>query len=92
MTRWFLILLLLASCSPLSLGRPFKVHPGVALKPGHDRTEDVLRKMGPPYRHAVDGRGRVLFTYLWADGEGGGEKCVVAFNENGVVSLVELSP
>ena len=32
------------------------------------------------------------FTYLWADGEGNGEKAVIAFNKNEVIYLIEVSP
>jgi len=83
---------LLAQCSPIRLGSRFKVRPTEAIKVGHDHQKDVVKKMGPPYRRSVDPKGRTLFTYVWTDGEGKGEKCTVAFNKNGVVALVEVSP
>ena len=83
---------ILTHCSPITLGNRFKVRPTQAVKVGHDHQKDVLKKMGPPYRRNVDPNGRTLFTYVWADGKGSGEKCTIAFNKNGVVTLVEVSP
>lgn len=85
-------LCMLTQCSPIRLGARFKARPTEAIKVGHDRQADVLKKMGTPYRRSVDPKGRSLFTYVWTDGEGNGEKCTVAFNKNGVVALVEVSP
>lgn len=82
----------LVGCSPILLGSKFKVRPTEAIKVGHDHQKDVLKKMGNPYRRSVDPKGRTLFTYVWTDGKGSGEKCTVAFNKNGIVSLVEVSP
>lgn len=87
-----LILALLPHCASLSLGRPFAVNPSEALKVGHDTKKDVLQKMGAPYRQLTDPRGREIFTYVWTDGEGAGQKCTVAFNKNGLVTFVEVSP
>ena len=83
---------LLTACGPLSLGRHFKINPSTDIKIGHDQQKDVLRKMGQPFRRAVDAKGRQIFTYLWADGDGGGRKCTIAFNKNGVVSIIEVVP
>jgi len=83
-------LFLLQACAPLSMGRPFRVNPEIALKPGHDSRGDVLSKMGQPFRKSVDAQGREMFTYLWADGKGGGQKCIVLFNKNKTVALVEV--
>ena len=47
--------------------------------------------MGQPYRRTLDTRGRVLLTYVWADGQGGGETCLVALNEDGIVALVDVT-
>ena len=83
---------LLTACGPLSLGRHFKINPSTDIKIGHDQQKDVLRKMGQPFRRAVDAKGRQIFTYLWADGDGAGRKCTIAFNKNGVVSIIEVVP
>ena len=82
----------LTACGPLTLGRHFKLNPSADLKIGHDQQKDVLRKLGQPFRRAVDAKGRQIFTYLWADGKGAGKKCTIAFNKNGVVSIVEVVP
>ncbi|MEC9071330.1 MAG: hypothetical protein VX938_03085 [Myxococcota bacterium] len=94
--RWLCAALLAASlvtpaCGGAQLGRPYP-EPTTTLKVGYDREEDVLAKMGAPYRRTLDSRGRMLFTYLWADGEGAGQSCLVAFNEDGIVSLVDVAP
>jgi hypothetical protein len=88
------VLLLCGSlaCGPLWLGARFPINPQTDLKIGHDQKSDVLRKMGRPYRTFVDSEGREVFTYLWADGEGNGEKAVIAFNKNEVIYLIEVSP
>ena len=80
------------ACGPLWLGARFPVNPQTDLKIGHDQKSDVLRKMGRPYRTFVDSDGREVFTYLWADGEGNGQKAVIAFNKNNIVYLIEVSP
>ncbi len=80
------------ACGPLGLGARFPVNPQTDLKIGHDQKSDVLRKMGRPYRSFVDSDGREVFTYLWADGRGNGEKAVIAFNKNNVIYLIEVSP
>ena len=46
--------------------------------------------MGPPYRSVIDKRGQEVLTYVWADGRGGGEKCLIVLNKNGIVSVVEV--
>ena len=88
------VLLLCGSvaCGPLWLGARFPINPQTDLKIGHDQKSDVLRKLGRPYRTFVDSAGREVFTYLWADGEGNGEKAVIAFNKNNVIYLIEVSP
>lgn len=86
------LIALLSGCSALVLGAPFKVNPTQAIKVGHDAKKDVLRKMGSPYRRLQDPKGREIFTYVWADGKGRGEKCTIAFNKNGLVTLVEVTP
>ena len=80
------------ACGPLWLGARFPVNPQTDLKIGHDQKSDVLRKMGRPYRKFVDSEGREVFTYLWADGKGNGQKALIAFNKNNVVYLIEVSP
>ncbi|MBI2377838.1 MAG: hypothetical protein HYV07_27800 [Deltaproteobacteria bacterium] len=77
-------------CVSVPIGRRVSADPRTALKVGHDRQSDVLSKLGPPYRKFVDSRGHEVFAYLWADGEGAAEKCLVAFNEVGAVYLVEV--
>ena len=74
-------MLFLQACAPLSMGRPFRVNPEIALKPGHDSRGDVISKMGQHFRKSLDSQGREIFTYLWADGKGGGQKCIVLFNK-----------
>ena len=80
----------LGACGATSLGRHFD-DPTQLVKVGYDREEDVVAKMGRPYRRTLDTRGRVLLTYIWADGSGGGETCIVALNEVGIVSLVDVA-
>jgi hypothetical protein len=81
----------LVACAAPGLGHRFAMNPN-DLKVGHDEKEDVLRKMGQPYRRFVDSKGREVFVYVWADGQGNGEKCIIAFNEDDAVYLVEVSP
>jgi hypothetical protein len=96
--RRFVLLIVVAlvcgslACTPIWLGRRFQADPQTALKVGHDQKSDVLRKMGRPYRKFVDSQGREVFTYLWADGNGNGQKAVIAFNKNNVIYLIEVSP
>ena len=80
-----------AGCSSLRLGAKFKVDPMSAIKIGHDTKKDVLHKMGQPKRRSIDSEGREIFTYIWANGEGAGQVCTVAFNKNDVVYVVENS-
>ena len=87
-----LVLILSPACSSLEIGSRFTVNPNQALKPGHDSKKDVLQKMGSPYRRLTDPKGREIFTYVWTDGEGNGQKCTVAFNKNGLVTFVEVTP
>ena len=35
--------------------------------------------------------GRTILVYLWADGDGHGEKCVIGFNEVGLVHSIEVT-
>ncbi len=80
---------MLSSCAPLRLGHPFRIAPS-KVKVGHDQKRDVIAKMGPPYRSVIDKRGQEVLTYVWADGRGGGEKCLIVLNKNGIVSVVEV--
>jgi hypothetical protein len=92
----FLVASLLAclalACSSFRLGRRLKADPQTELKIGHDQKADVERKLGRPFRSFVDSEGREVYTYLWADGEGHGQKVLIAFNKNDVVYLIEVSP
>ena len=93
--RWGLMFALIfatAACASTSLGRRFAVNPLDAIKVGHDQKKDILKKMGRPYRRSVDSRGREVFTYLWADGKGAGQKCTIGFNKSDVVYVVEVYP
>ena len=85
---WFGVL----GCAGIALGQHFPVRPETAIKVGHDTKKEVLQKMGDPYRQAVDPAGRTILTYLWTDGKGKGEKCTIALNSSGVVSVVLVSP
>ncbi len=82
---------LLAACSPLTLGRDFGDGPQ-KIKVGYHTAKDVVQIMGPPYRQTIDPNGREIYTYLWADGAGGGRKCVIAFNKLHEVVVVEITP
>jgi len=86
-----IISLLSVACGGVQLGQPYP-EPTTTLKIGYDREEDVLAKMGPPYRRTLDSRGRLLLTYIWADGQGAGQSCLVALNEDGIVALVDVAP
>ena len=85
-----IVSLVFGACGGVQLGRPFP-EPTSTLKIGYDREADVIAKMGAPYRRTLDSRGRLLLTYLWADGEGQGQTCLVALNEDGVVALVDVA-
>lgn len=82
---------LLAACSPLTLGRDFGDTPQ-KIKIGHHTAKDVVGMMGPPYRRTIDPSGHEIYTYLWADGTGGGSKCVIAFNKQSEVVVIEVTP
>ena len=82
----------LAGCGSMGLGVRFPINPSTDIKIGHDRVADVVRKMGTPYRRFTDAKGREILTYVWADGKGSGQKCVVAFNEAGLAYVVEVAP
>lgn len=84
--------LALSACSPVVLGRRLGVDPRLTFKVGHHEKADVLRELGEPYRRFTDSQGNEVFTYLWVDGLGGGQKCTVAFNQNNVIYLVEVVP
>ena len=86
------MVLLVTACGPRSIGRRFSMNATSQVKVGHDQKRDVLHKLGQPVRRSVDGTGGEIFTYLWADGRGSGHKCIVVFNKNGVVSLVQVIP
>ncbi len=87
-----LALVLAGGCASTRIGTPFATDPLRELKIGYDQKEDVVRKMGRPQRSFVDSQGHEVFTYLWADGKGHGQKCVIAFNDNNVVYLIEVAP
>ncbi len=79
-------------CATVSLGRQFAADPRTTVKVGLHSKQDIVAAVGPPVRTFLDSRGREVFTYLWADGRGAGEKCLIAFNENAIVYLVECTP
>ena len=87
-----LVVVLQFGCASLHIGREFEQRPETSIRVGYHTVTDVEALMGQPYRKAVDGQGRQVYTYLWADGRGSGEKCIVAFNKNDIVYLVEVSP
>ena len=76
----------------LAIIRIVQFDPLSEIKIGHDQKQDVLRKMGPPYRAFVDSRGHEVLTYVWANGKGAGRKYLIALNENDVVYLIEVAP
>ncbi len=80
------------ACGPMTIGRPFSVNPEVSIKVGHDQKKDVLKKMGQPFRRNKDAEGREIYTYVWADGKGGGQKCIIVFNKAQTVAIVEVVP
>jgi|GEM_PF-2691583 len=83
------MLLILLGCAPITLGSPFKTDPH-KIKVAHHTKKDVEVMMGQPFRKSVDAKGREIYTYLWADGQGGGMKCIIAFNEEDKVMFVEV--
>lgn len=82
----------ITGCFPVTLGKRFQSDPRSTVKIGFHQEGDVIALMGRPYRKSVDESGRTILVYLWADGEGDGEKCVIGFNELGVVHSLEVSP
>jgi len=86
-----LLLATLAACAPITVGRRLTADPRSELKVGYDAKADVQKKLGQPYRKTVDSKGHEVWTYVWADGNGGGQKYTVAFNGADVVFLVEAS-
>ena len=95
-TSLFLMLILLGICSisvgcaPAFLGRPFSQNPTREVKVGFDQQKDVLRKLGAPYRQHTDEQGNLFFVYIWSDGEQSARKCIVMFNPQGLVSIVNV--
>lgn len=81
---------MIGACAPLTLGRRFTINPSKEIKVGYDTLSDVERKMGPAYRKSRDSSGCLILTYLWADGKGSGQKCIILFNKNEIVALVEV--
>lgn len=79
-----------SACLPTHLGHPFSPDPERELKVGFDQKRDVIRKLGAPYRTHSDEQGNTLFVYLWSDGDRRGRKCVIMFNTQGVVSIVNV--
>ena len=79
-----------SACTPPHLGRPFSQNPLREIKVGFDQKKDVSRKLGQPYRTHTDEKGNSFFVYLWSDGMNRGRKCVVMFNPQGLVSIVNV--
>lgn len=95
LTKWILSLLLACSligvsCTPPELGRRFSRNPLQKVKVGFDQQKDVYRKLGQPYRQQSDAQGNTFFVYLWADGVSQGRKCIIMFNAQGLVSMVNV--
>ena len=86
------LVVFISGCFPVSLGRQFQSDPRSTLKVGFHKEGDVIALMGRPFRKSVDDSGRTILVYLWVDGEGDGEKCVIGFNEMGVVHSIEVTP
>ena len=86
------LMIVISGCFPVTLGRKFQSDPRSTLKVGFHKEADVVALMGRPFRRSMDDSGRTILVYLWADGEGEGEKCVVGFNEMGVVHSIEVTP
>ena len=88
----FILLLQPVSCAPaLRLGRYFD-DSCLKVKEGYHTKQDVIRIMGEPYSRETDPQGRRIFVYFWADGRGGGRKCLIVFNNKAEVMLKELVP
>lgn len=85
----FVVFGFLMACAPAKLGQRFRVSPREAVKLGVDNRTTVQSTLGAPQRRFTDPDGREVFVYLWADGEGAGEKYMIAFNTEGVAYLVE---
>lgn len=80
------------SCvGPLRLGGNFG-DSYLKVKEGYHTKQDVVRIMGEPYARNIDPEGRLIYTYFWADGHGGGQKCIIVFNRKGEVMLKEVIP
>jgi outer membrane protein assembly factor BamE (lipoprotein component of BamABCDE complex) len=79
-----------SGCVPTFLGRPFSQNPLREVKVGFDQKKDVLRKLGTPYRQHADEYGNTFFVYVWSDGAKQARKCVVMFNSQGLVSIVNV--
>ena len=86
------VLAFTVACFPVQLGRSFQADPRTTIKVGFHQEGDVLALLGRPYRKTIDPMGRTLLVYLWTDGDGAGEKCVIGFNEVGLVHSIEVSP
>lgn len=90
-----LSLVVASGCAPATLGHggngPRFTEMQAKLRAGFDDKKSVLAALGPPQQQLTDGQGREIFVYVWADGRGDGEHCVVAFNTSGVVYLVDAS-
>jgi hypothetical protein len=87
--RFCILAVLLLACGPQTIGRPFTVNPRDVVRLGVDNRTSVENSLGKPHRRFTDPEGREVFVYVWADGNGGGEKYLVAFNGQGVAYLVE---
>jgi hypothetical protein len=79
-----------SGCASNALGQRFP-DPISTLKIGHDTENDVVTKLGSPFRRTLDTQGRTVLTFLWADGDGAGTSCIVALNQDGVVALVDVA-
>ncbi len=88
----FVLSSLIAACFPVQLGRGFQADPRTTVKVGFHQEGDVLALLGRPYRKTIDPMGRTILVYLWTDGDGNGEKCVIGFNEVGLVHSIEVTP
>ena len=91
-TGLFVLISLMTACFPVQLGRGFQADPRTTIKVGFHQEGDVLALLGRPYRKTIDPMGRTILVYLWADGDGNGEKCVIGFNEVGLVHSIEVTP
>ena len=77
-------------CAPAFLGSPFSQNPLREVKVGFDQQKDVLRKLGTPYRQHADEQGNTFFVYVWSNGVQKARKCIVMFNPQGFVSIVNV--